>query len=705
MYFAAIAFGWQLISVGGSMVGGAKELAMTQTGTIRVSIAHPAGVHFRLFAAKLESQPQAIPLDWNLGEDADGTDEKGRPWTRFRLPPGRFAILIDQGPEAPPFGASVEVFAGGETPVNATPLESRPLSVRILASGKLPVAGARVVRPSNSGPERALSLLLSYRSQLSKEDGLLKFGPVPAGAPLLLRVAAPGFRIGTLKLGAGFEAGQRDLSLFPNQDVQVQVSGLERRRGEAAAEVTLSRCRIQATGPNCNPAPGISRPLDENGRALFNRIEGGHYQVSLAAAGLGTTRQAVEVSSEGDSPLFLVEMAVGEWTIRGSTRLHDGTPQPAAVRAIEFVDGVGRDAGGGVSATADGSFELKVISRAGNGIALRAESEKPRAVAAPTAPIRLDDSLRVIDGVVVELDATAIEIAVSDARTSEPLSKCPVRIEWQKSGDTSFRSSDAETDEQGLVRLDALSGGVVRGRVRCRGHYARDLEEIAVDRDLTKRIEVVLDASQDVVLEVVGEGGRPVGGANILALVDPLRTYFGVGQVGNVARVGTTDNRGELVLSGDRYGGVPVFVVASASAIAQVLPPTPQACASAEDCRVKVTLRPLSAFGGLTVRNESGDPVSADELTFVRGGVPFPYPIRSAALAANGLPPDAAGASLDVRAAALLPDGAYSAIMPRASIDPSTGNEVWKPVLIGTFVVPSLERAALINQDRKRKSP
>lgn len=58
-------------------------------------------------------------------------------------------------------------------------------------------------------------------------------GLVPAASPL------------TLNLGTLFESGFRDVSLAPNQNLELRVTGLAGRRGEARPEVTLARCRIQ----------------------------------------------------------------------------------------------------------------------------------------------------------------------------------------------------------------------------------------------------------------------------------------------------------------------------------------------------------------------------------------------------------------------------------------------------------------------------
>lgn len=229
------------------------------------------------------------------------------------------------------------------TPSAAASQASRPVVVHVLDPVKTPIKGAKVLAEGRTPAEKGFFENLGKKSGLSKDDGLLDLGPPPIAQPLTLRIAAPGFRTGTLKLPANFEPGRRDVVLFPNQDVEVRVEGLAQRRGEKRAEATLSRCRNQRARSNCNPMEGKTQALDDEGRARFGRIEGGFYSVVLAAAGLGSTRETVEVASDGDAPRLIVEMSVGEWTLRGTTRLHDGTPRPARVSAMEFVNGPARE--------------------------------------------------------------------------------------------------------------------------------------------------------------------------------------------------------------------------------------------------------------------------------------------------------------------------------------------------------------------------
>lgn len=91
--------------------------------------------------------------------------------------------------------------------------------------------------------------------------------------------------------------------------------------------------------------------------------------------------------------------------------------------------------------------------------------------------------------------------------------------------------------------------------------------------------------------------------------------------------------------------------------------------------------------------------------TFLRDGIPVASQVLSAALAANGLPPDASASPLEVRAAVFLPEGKYVVMTPRAAQDPKTGKDVFRQALVGTFTVPSLEHVELIDHDNAPQKP
>lgn len=680
--------------------GGNVEIHVLPSGLVRLTgVTVPAEARPRVFAAALVPPEFRGTSQWEVTEAAHGTDD-GVPWSSFRLPVGHYALAVERGPALPILVAEADVSTGRETTAPAKPVECRRLSVRVVEGpAKSPVKSARFESATYEVPNPAVAGLLQGRAAPAGENGVLDFGLVPAESPSSVRVSAPGFRTATLKLGARFEEGRRELALTPNQDVEIRVAGLAGRRGEERPEVALSRCGNQRARSSCFPGDAQRRPLDDDGRARFFRVDGGFHQVELRVPGIGTTHETIEVARDGDAPVFVVEMAVAEWTFHGTTRLHGGSAVIARVRATEFVGGLGEGTAAETRSAADGSFELKVVSKAGNQIGLSAEAEDPRAVTTSIEPTPLSDGTAVVEGVVLELDATGLEIAVRDARTNEPLPRCPVQITWDKNSESSGKSMTKNADSKGLVREYGLAEGTVRVAANCEKHYAKDLGEVKVVRDEVRHVDVLVDGSQDLVLVTADEDDAPIAGAAVLILTSPLSFYSGPGRVGAVATAGSTDSQGEIRLSGDQYGGRPAFFIAPGRALGIETLPAPVSCDRAEDCRVRVRVRAPSVFAGLVVRSESGKPVSLDWLSFSRRGIPIPWQVLKDVLSANGLPVDAPSAPLDVRVASLLPEGGYSVTTMHRKPDPKTKRDVWTPANVGSFTLPSLERIELVDAD------
>ena len=87
----------------------------------------------------------------------------------------------------------------------------------------------------------------------------------------------------------------------------------------------------------------------------------------------------------------------------------------------------------------------------------------------------------------------------------------------------------------------------MRVRRECKDHYSQDLASSTVARDETKRVEVALEPSQDLVLAAMDENGRGVAGASVFASDAPASAWASSGARGirPVAR-GLTDDAGEL---------------------------------------------------------------------------------------------------------------------------------------------------------------
>ena len=320
-------------------------------------------------------------------------------------------------------------------------------------------------------------------------------------------------------------------------------------------------------------------------------------------------------------------------------------------------------------------------------------------------PIPLDAARTVVEDVLIELDATTLEVAVRDALSGEALAGCEVAIEWERPGEGSYRGSQHKTNADGIARELALSDGSVRVSVTCEGHYAKDLGAVAVARDETKRVDVALEPSKDLVLAAVSESGRPVPGASVFSSEGPLLGYRSSGRQGRFPLVGLTDDAGELLLPGATWGGRPVFVVAPGCSLGMGVLPTPDACDRPDDCRVVVSLAAPRPSGGVVVRAESGEAIDPWSLTIRYGALPLPWSILAAILHANGLILQGASSPLDLTFAVFLPEGAYSVTRGREKADPRTKKMEWIDVALGSFTVPSLEPVELVDRDGVSPKP
>ena len=687
---------------GGELV----ELAALPTGVVRIGPVPSLGNRRPvLFAALDGPHEMRRTAQFEVLESAHGTAD-GVPWSSFRIPTGRYGFAIERGPALPVLVAAGDVLASQESFIVAKELQSRALTIGAFdAAARKPLRGARLDGITFETPNRALAVLLAKRVAPAGENGVMDLALVPAESPLSVRIKAAGFRPSTLKLGALFEAGRRDVFLVSNPDVEVRVSGLTTRRGEARPGATLARCRNQQPRTSCFPFDPRREPIDDNGRARFPRVDAGIYQAELRIPGLGTTHKTVEVAQDGGDETLVVDMPVAEWTFRGTTHLHGGAALPARVDATEFVDGLGEGTAASTVSAADGTFELSVVSTRGNRIGLRADSDDPKAVTTSHSSTLLSDDRPLVEGIDLELDATGLEIAVRDARTNEQLPGCPVDLTWDKIGEASSKSMTRNADDLGLVREYGLAEGVVRVAVNCSRHYAKDVGRVDVVRDEMKHLDVRVDPAQDLVLVAVDERDAPLPGVTAMILASPLSYYTGAGRMGAVATVGSTDAQGEVLLRGDRYGGKPYFLVMGGRALAMGVLPSPASCDRPEDCRVKVALRPPAAFGGLTIRRQSETPARFGRYALSKAGIPIPLEIISTVLAANGIGSDAPSPVVAVSVAAFLSEGVYT--LKTYHFVPAAAGKSTRPVdsSVGTFMVPSFERVELVDADGPAAKP
>jgi hypothetical protein len=593
------------------------------------------------------------------------------------------ALLLQIAPATPTVNSSTEMTG---------PVECRQLVIHVVDGfSKNSVKGARVLEFSFDPSDRVLSTFLAKRAGAAGENGLLDLGFIPAAAPLQVRVLASGFRIATLQLGARFDEGRRDLPLAPNQDVDVHVTGLAGRRGDARPEVSLARCSDQEMGSFCSE-PGVVRtlPLTAEGRARFPGVDGGFYRVELRVPGIGVTHRTIEVASEGDAPTVVVDLAVAEWTLNGTTHLHDGTPIAATISVAEAVPHEGATLAGATTSGVDGSFALHVLSTSGNSIGFHAEANNPKAVTKPNQSIQLSENALLVEGVDLELDATGLEVQVRDSKSNETLPGCSVTLMTS----TLSRTGGGVTDSSGVFRDYGLADGFRSLKVKCEKHYAKDVGQVDVAPDELRHLDVVVDSSRDLTLVALDENGAPVAGATALVSAAASATYPLI-NMGTPA--GTTNAQGEIVLGGEEFAAMAVYVIAPGRALAMIV--LPASCDSPESCRIPVFVHSPPAFAGLVVKKESGKALDPWFLSFTRSGITVPWNVLQEVLSANGLSMDAPANPIEIHAAGLLPEGTYIVTTPHRKPDSTDALPKWTTTTLGGFKVPSVEKVELFDPD------
>lgn len=122
---------------------------------------------------------------------------------------------------------------------------ARPVVVQVRDAAKMPVKGAKVLADSGTPAEKVFAETIAKRAGASKEDGLLNLGELPTDQPVSVRIGAPGFRTGTLKLP------------IPMYDSRGPARTIVRAPGTNSMEVTS--CASTASGAEDTPSSSYLR--------------------------------------------------------------------------------------------------------------------------------------------------------------------------------------------------------------------------------------------------------------------------------------------------------------------------------------------------------------------------------------------------------------------------------------------------------------
>ncbi len=673
------------------------QISLLPTGTLRVTGLAPAGDLPLAYLAELGAERGAPASLFEARAVSRSGD--GMPTVSFRVPAGRYAVAFDDGAaRVAPRLPEVEIAPAAVTDVTVRIPEGRELALRAVArENGAPLRGARLGRGGAETPEeRALQALLATRAKVSGSDGVVALGQVPADRPFGLRLVADGRRGATVKLPALFEAGRRDVTLAPNQSLEVSVRGLSPRRGDPRPDVSLSRCRNQSSNASCMAQDPKRVALPEEGPARFSGIPGGRFQVDLLVPPGRATRADVQISAESDAPdTVSLELPVEEWTLRGTSRLHDGTPVRAEVLATEYVHGLGEGRAAETLSGEDGSFELRVVSSAGREIGLEARSDDPKALGHGGELLRLRPEEPILEGIELELDSTGLEIAVRERRTGQPVPGCPVDLGWEGTETSRGSATLVRTDAKGEVAQYGLAHGVVRVEPRCPSHAAVDPVQLTLPVGEVRRVELLVDRVDDFTLGVLDPSARPIPGAAVLGLAESLYWFQTWGFSASPSPIGTTDARGELTIGGNDWAGKPFFVIAEGRALAMGRFPRPGSCASKEACRTTVRMEPRPVFAGLAVVRRKGKPPRSFEVAFSKDGIPIPEEVIQQVARANGAEVLRVGRDpYDEQLPSYFESGTY-VVRTYAKGPKPIASPTLQP--IGTVTVPLYERLELVD--------
>ena len=589
------------------------------------------------------------------------------------VPSGRVALAIDDGREKPPFATAELELAPGKT--FALPMPDRAgadvtILVRDKATGT-PFPGASLHVPPDAKPrDRALAAALAARAGVSKADGVLSLGAVP-NEPHAFLVEAKERRFGEVRLAKDFEAGQRETRVAAYQDVRVELVGLDLKR-ETKRPVAAIRPWSEAfADPEAKPAPSSRSRRQEvplTGSVLFLALAPGEWSPRFTVRGQTMTLESVTVSDRSDAPD--VQSRVGEMSlvlVRGTTKLRDGNPVEARVKAL-MTDGAGDEESSATASGADGVFELPLVVGKDGMVMLEAESREPRAKGHLTrGPV--NGSLLDAD---IVLEAGVLRVRTKDALSGAPLSGCWVAPYPERSTQGEMPE---KTNADGTVDLYGLPADVIRVAANCKGYAEIGETRVEFDPGTPQEVTLSLVRADELVVRVVDWRGLPVPGALVYSrpvgprLLDFVSSY----------PIGTTDVQGELKVAGDRYAGRPYLVYAAGAALGIGQLPPARPCSEPSACTVTVNLSPLSPSApplNLHSRSGSFEPL---RMMIAREGTPVPSILLREALEKSGLK---GGGKWWERLPMILPPGQYL-------VEYGTGDFArLSTVVAGTFEIP-----------------
>jgi hypothetical protein len=678
--------------------------AASPQGTLRFTAPAPFAEPVRIFLlAAGRPGDQAV-------EERSWEPQKGRATTSFELqvPRGLYVVAVDSGPgRAPAVFRKAELEGGRARALVLEDAPGRHVSVLVRDRAiKAPLPDAEIdLGGASSDEERVLLSLLHRRAPRTAKDGLLNLGTV-SREELFVTVKAKGRRRAVSKVPVEFEGGVREVSLPPYQTLDVSVTGLLPRKDEAPPVLALGACGAGKSSP-CDTGlwkGGEFRhvSIGEDGRGTFAAVAPGTYRLFLEWNGARAASRFVEASERAEDPdVARFELSLRERTFRGRVRFKDGRGAEATVSAGTASTGKSRgdsDDLGSTRSSPDGTFELRVFALPEHVVTLRASSEDPRGWGTwmkrgPGMFFPLD----LEEGIEITLATGALKVTLKDRQTRKPIPDCVVAASLTARDGSGSSHRRLHSDPDGVVDFTGLNAGWARIVPHCAGYATKEGFEYDLKVEEGREEEALLDPTGDLVVRVTDRSGTPIAGARVSGF-DVANAGSANGQGLHVNReipIGESDAAGEVLAKGDRWSGVPFYVVSPAPACGVFIGrfPQPSACDDPSTCAVNALLAPPAAFRGLVVRLASGEAVSSSYLTFSAGDVPIPPSVLDDALLRCGLDSTRReGEDIVLLAPAVLPEGVYT-----------VWRLVWDPkkpapgrfVIVGSFRVPADRRIEL----------
>ena len=387
---------------------------------------------------------------------------------------------------------------------------------------------------------------------------------------------------------AGAPVGGLEVRLQAGGAIVGRVLGLE---PEALARVEVAAGRTQAMDYK-------STRVDYEGRYRIAAVAPGEWRVWAEVPSTGRRAEGRVTLTPGASEATLdLDFATG-LTLSGRV-MRGGAPVPGAYVSAQ----------GSTSPTAARRRPTATASSASPASTPAATTSRSSPAAPSCARSSALDSDR---EVVLELAVAAVAGRVVDSSDRAPIAGATVRLE-QPEGEERIWGLDltgATTDAQGRFRLHEVAAGRWRLRVEREGYAAGDRELTVREGVDVEEVEVALEPTAGLVLEVVRQtGGAP---SNVrLAVVDGAgRTVAGGWH--------ETGAEGRVRLSTVPAGGFEVLVSAEGLAVgraAAVVPGPP----------VRLALAPAAAVE-LRVPALAGEPSIAKVTARGADGAPFRLP-------------------------------------------------------------------------------